>query len=170
MRNKIKILIFVTFLATLFFIIYNINNKLNYKNEVIERIKIMPNFSFLDIKGVTYTQNDLLVKPTIFIYFNSDCDYCHVEASKIEKRIKDFKNIQLIFISFEKKETIITFAEKYKLNNQKNIIFLEDRKFQFSKIFDVNSIPYIVIYDKNKKLLKKIKGLVKIDKIINAVK
>ena len=28
------------------------------------------------------------------MYFNSDCDYCKSEATKIEERLEDFKNTQ----------------------------------------------------------------------------
>ncbi|WP_435264297.1 peroxiredoxin family protein [Tenacibaculum sp. nBUS_03] len=117
-----------------------------------------------------FTKDSLASKSTVFVYFNSDCDYCQSEATKIQQRIADFKHMQLIFVSFERKEGIKKFAKEYKLDNQENVIFLEDVKGEFSKLFDVNSIPYIVVYDVNQGLLKKFKGATKVDAILELIK
>ncbi len=170
MKKKVKVIIAILLIGVLGFLGYGITNKLNYKKEVAERIKTIPDFSFVTTKEETFTQNDLKELPTVFIYFNSDCDYCQSEATKIEKRLSDFKNIELIFVSFEPLEDIIKFAKIYKLYNQENITFLEDKKGEFSKIFDVNSIPYIIVYNKKKEFKGKFKGATKIDKILKVIK
>lgn len=170
MKRKIKLLLGVFLLSTLGFLGYKIVSKLNHKKEVAIRIKTIPNFSFQTMKGEIFTQDNLAKKPTVFVYFNSECEYCQSEAIKIQERLSDFKEIQLIFISFEEKETIKQFAKEYQLINQENVLFLEDRKGEFSELFDVNSIPYMVIYDANKKLLKKFKGTTKVDKILDVLK
>lgn len=170
MKKKIRIVIAVILSFVIGFLAYKITNKLKDKKEVAERIKNIPNFSFYNLKGETFTQNNLLNKPVIFIYFNSDCDFCKSEATKIQERLTDFKDAQLIFISFEEKETIQEFALAYKLDNEENVLFLEDKKAVFSELFDVKSIPYIVVYNKNKELLKKFKGVTKIDEILSVLK
>jgi peroxiredoxin len=170
MKRKIKIISISIIAFCVGFLGYKIKNKLNQKKEVSERIQVIPNFSFLSTKGIEFTVKNLDSKPTIFIYFNSDCDYCKSEATKIQERLSEFKDTQLIFVSFEKRVSIEKFAKQYKLNNQGNVIFLEDKKGEFSKLFNVNSIPYIVIYDKNKKFIQKFKGITKIDKILKTIK
>jgi thioredoxin-related protein len=100
------------------------------------------------------------------VYFNSDCDYCQSEATKIEERLGHFKEVQLVFVSFEEQKNIIDFAKEYKLYKKENVVFLEDKEMVFSQIFDVNSIPYIVVYDKDKNFLQKFKGATKIDNIL----
>lgn len=166
MKKKAKKVIAIIIISLVVFLGYKITKKLNYKNEVAERIQSVPNFSFHTLKGEIFTQKKLPNKPIVFVYFNSDCDYCKSEATKIHERIEDFKNIQLIFISFEKAIAISQFAKKYKLYNKENVLFLEDRKAIFSQIFDAKSIPYILVYDANRKLLKKFKGATKIDSIL----
>lgn len=170
MKKKLKIFIAILLISIVGYLGYKITTKLNYKTAVAARIKNIPNFSFLDLQGRVFTQDSLKNKPTIFVYFNSDCDYCQSEATKIQERLSDFKNAELVFVSFEKNDSITQFAKKYKLGNQENVIFLEDTKAEFSKVFDVNSIPYIVAYDANKKLLQKFKGATKIDKILTVLK
>lgn len=169
-KKQAKVILGILFLSLLGFLGYKITSKLNHKKEVVERIKKTPSFSFLNTNSKIFTDKDLPYKQTIFVYFNSSCDFCKSEAAKIEERLEDFKGIQLVFVSFEKQELIISFAKKYKLYNQENVIFLEDTKMQFSQIFDVNSIPYIVVYDANKNFLQKFKGATKIDAILKALK
>jgi len=166
MKKKLKIALAIVLFALAGFLSYTIAIKLMHKSEVAKRVKTLPDFSFKTINGNTFTHKDLKTIPTIFVYFNSDCDYCKSEATKIRNRLSDFKGTQLIFISYESKENIINFAKTYKLLGQDNVIFLEDNKGVFSQIFDVNSIPYIVIYNSNKEFKRKFKGATKIDKIL----
>lgn len=170
MKRKIKIISISIIAFCIGFLSYKIKSKFNHKKEVAERIQKIPDFSFYQLNGEVFTERNLPNKPIIFVYFNSNCEYCQSEATKIQQRIADFKQTQLIFISFEEADSIKQFAAKYKLDDQENIIFLEDRKGQFSYIFDVNSIPYIVVYDTNQKFLQKFKGATKIDNILEVLK
>jgi peroxiredoxin len=170
MKKKIKVFIAIALLCMVGYLGYNITNKLNHKKEVAERIQRIPNFSFHTLDGEVYIQDNLPTKPVVFVYFNSDCEYCQSEATKIQERLADLKGIQLVFVSFEEASSIKQFAKDYKLYNQENIIFLEDKKGQFSHIFDVSSIPYIVVYDANQKFLQKFKSATKIDNILEVLK
>lgn len=168
-KKKVRLVLGILLLNIVALLSYKIITKLNYKNEVTERTKVIPSFSFFDLKGKKFTNKNLKNKSIVFIYFNSDCDYCHSKASKIKEKLQKFNNVQLVFISFEEKKRILKFARQYKLDNRENIVFLEDRMGEFSKLFDVNSIPYIVIYDSNGKLLKKFKGITKINDILKVL-
>lgn len=163
MKKKIKLLIGIVLLVIICFLGYKITSKLNHKKEVAERIKVIPNFSFYTIDGNEFSNKNLQKKPSVFVYFNSECIYCKSETKKIKERLEDFKEVQLFFISFEKNEIIQQFAKDYELFHEENVLFLEDKKGEFSKLFDVNSIPFMVIYDEHKKLLKKFKGATNID-------
>ncbi|WP_291122580.1 peroxiredoxin family protein, partial [Flavobacterium sp. UBA6046] len=95
------------------------------------------------------------------------CEHCQSEAEQIRDNIKKFASVQLVFISFEEPKKIEGFATKYKLIGYDKITFLCDKQVSFATTFDVNSLPTVVIYDKNKKLVEKIKGEVKIEKILS---
>ena len=170
MKKIFKITIAIVLISIIGFLGYKITSKLNYKKEVAKLTQSIPPFSFETLSGSIFTENNLAKEPAIFVYFNSDCDYCQAEATKIQKHLRDFKNTQILFVSFENKEGIQKFAKDYKLDKEANIIFLEDSKSEFSKTFDVNSIPYIVVYDENKQLLKKFKGVTKVSNILDVLK
>lgn len=170
MKNIKKVIVLVLFLSVISFLGYKISSKIGHKKEIVERTKTIPSFSFLDTYNNLYSNKNLPNIPIVFVYFNSNCDYCQSEATKIEEHLEDFKEVQFVFVSFEKQDSIIAFAKEYKLYNKENIVFLEDKKGAFSQIFDINSIPYIVLYDANKNFMQKFKGATKIDDILAVLK
>ena len=91
------------------------------------------------------------------------------ETTKIQERLAEFENTELIFVSFESREKIVDFAKHHQLLGVENIMFLEDEKLDFSTLFGVQTIPAIFIYDDNKLLLKKFKGVTKIDAILKSI-
>lgn len=162
MKKKLKIILTITFICILSIFVYKIVTKINHKKEVAENIKTIPDFSYKNIKGGFFTnQNIKKHTPTLFIYFNSECEFCNEEAEMIKKDIAKFRNFQLIFVSFEKPEIIKTFSIKHGINSYDNIHFLHDSKVTFATTFDVKSLPCLVLYDKNQKLTEKIKGQIK---------
>jgi peroxiredoxin len=171
MKKILKIIIPILILGSLTFMGYMVVTKIKYKNKISENIKTIPTFSYKTINGEVFCNKDLKNDtPKVFLYFNSECEHCQSEAEQIRDNVEKFANVQLVFISFEKPDKIVAFATKYKLNHYDNITFLCDSKVSFSITFDVKSLPTIVIYDKNKKLLEKIKGQVKVETILKKIK
>ena len=167
MKNKLKILIPLLFLALLGYFAYQICSKLQHKNEVAAHIKTIPPFNYLSVKGGVFTNKNLKTSiPTLFIYFNTECEYCNEEANMIQANIEKFNDFQLVFISFEKPNIIKSFAATHQLLNYDNIYFLSDTKATFATTFDVTSLPCLVLYDKNQNLIEKIKGQTKAEVIL----
>jgi peroxiredoxin len=159
MKILLKRFVLILLLLIIGLLSYSVLKKNNAKAVIANRIKTIPQFSFTTLNGDAFTQANLKKEtPTIFIYFNSECDYCIHEAKSISKQLKLFKNTQLLFVSTEPTAQIKTFAKQYDLLNQPNITFLHDTDYTFSNRFNATSIPYLLIYSKNKTLLKKHKG------------
>ena len=167
MKKTLKIVIPILVLSLLAFIGYKVVSKINHKKQVAENIKQMPNFSYLTLENKVFTQENLVQnKPTLFIYFNSECDFCNHEAEMVQQNVTQLQDIQVVFISYEPIEKIKQFASKFKLLNHDNIYFLCDSKITFATTFDVKSMPCIVLYDKNNNLIEKIKGQTKAETLI----
>lgn len=169
MKRKVKLILGILLISTVGFLGYKIIAKIQQKKVITDRIEQLPNFSFKDVQGNIYTQENVNNTPLVFVYFHSECVYCQSEATKIKENIEAFNNVQLVFVSYEDTEVIEEFAKIYGLYNQKSVIFLEDTKMQFSTIFNVQTIPYTIVYNAEKKFVKQFKGAVKIDKIIEAL-
>ena len=167
MKNQLKIIIPILFIGVFAYFGYQIYSKIQHKKEVAEHIKTIPTFEYQNIKGGNFTNENLKKDtPTLFIYFNSECDFCNHEAEMVQQNIEQIKAIQVVFISFEPIEKIKQFAIKYNLLNHANITFLSDSKITFATAFDVNSMPCLVLYDKENNVIEKIKGQVKIETVL----
>ena len=168
MKKILKIVIPILIISLLAFMGYKVVSKINHKKQVAENIKKMPAFSYLNLENKIFTNENLEEgKPTLFIYFNSECDFCNHEAEMVQQNIEELKAIQVVFISYEPIEKIKQFATKFKLLNHANIYFLSDSKITFATTFDVKSMPCLVLYDKENNLIEKIKGQVKIETVLN---
>ena len=168
MKKTLKILIPILVISLLAFMGYKVVSKINHKKQVAENIKKMPAFSYLTLENKIFTNENLDEgKPTLFIYFSSECDFCNHEAEMVQQNIDQLKDIQVVFISYEPIEKIKPFATKFKLLHYANIYFLSDSKITFASTFDVKSMPCLVLYDKENNLIEKIKGQVKIETVLN---
>ena len=167
MNRHLKIIIPVVFIGILCYFGYQIYTKIHHKKQVAESIKTMPPFEYQDINDNLFTNANLKEHtPTLFIYFNTECAFCNEEAQMIKDNISKFTNFQLVFISFEQSSKIKEFAINHQLLNYDNITFLFDSKATFASTFDIKSLPCLVIYDKNKRLIEKIKGQTKVETLI----
>jgi len=167
MKNVLKITLIASILSLVSFLGYKVTSGIQKKKEAADRLQMIPSFSFQTIDGKPFSKDNLKPNtPTVFIYFHSECDFCQHEAQSISENLEQFKNIQLVFISAEPIESIEAFSREYNLNNQTNTTFLHDSTDRFSSQFDATSIPYLLIYDKNQKLIKKHKGQYKAESIL----
>jgi peroxiredoxin len=170
MRKAILLTIVLFCFVLLSFLTYKIFNNIHHKNQVAQNIKTMPFFRYKTIKGTDFINTNLKKDtPTVFIYFNTECEFCQSETEQIATAVNRFKEAQLVYVSFEPIEKIKAFALKYKLNSYANIHFVCDSKMTFAETFDVKSIPTLVIYDKNTILIQKTKGQIGINKIIKII-
>ncbi len=167
MKKYLKIILPIVVISLLAIMGYKVIDKINYKKQVAENIKQMPIFSYFDLEGNLFTKDNLQNnKPILFVYYNSECDFCNHEAEIIQQNLEKLKEIQIVFISFEKTDKIKEFAQKYSLLQHDNINFISDSKATFATTFDVKSLPCLVLYDKERNLIEKIKGQVKIETVL----
>lgn len=166
-KKHLKVILPVLFFGLFGFLIFQITLKIKYKKEVAENIKTIPTFNFQNIKEGHFTNKNLIKNtPTLFVYFDSECDFCNEEAEMIKQNIRKFSHIQLIFVSIENTTKIKEFAIHHKLINYDKINFLSDTQVSFAPTFDVKSLPCLVLYDKENHLIEKIKGQIKPEVLI----
>lgn len=168
MKKSLKIILPVLALALLAFLGYKVWAKIQYKNEVVENTESIPDFNYQNIGNKeSLNRRDLRKNlPVVFIYFNSECEYCQHEAREIQENIAAFNKTQLLFVSTEKPAKIKEFAKTYKLKDYDNIYFLYDDRDRFARTFDANTIPFLAVYNKDQRLVKKFKGQTKVSNIL----
>lgn len=159
MKKTVLSTVLIFTIGLLTYLGYRVIVMTKQKNDIALHLQTIPTFEFLTIKQQPFANQNL--EPnihTIFIYFNSECEFCQHEAQSISENLAQFDDVQFVFVSAEAITVIEKFSETYNLNNKQNIIFLHDNLDIFSSRFDATSIPYLLIYDKNQKLIKKHKG------------
>lgn len=143
---------------------------LQHKAQVEHSLATIPKFSFQTIEGIPFTKAELPENVSIvFVYFHTECDYCLYEAKDIAAHKDQFKGTIFLFVSTESVENITNFAKEQGLEGYDTILFLQDRSHIFAKTFDAPSIPYILIYGKDKELLARHRGQLKAEKIISVL-
>ena len=171
MKKYIRIIIPIIVILALVYTGYRMFELSQQKKNQAEKIVHIPSFELKSTLGENITNKNLKVAvPVIFFYFNSECEFCQNEIQDVVRNIKKFEGIQLLFVSFEPVQKIIMFQTTYKLDIYDNVVFLSDYKNTFSETFGVKTLPSSLVYDKNRKLLSRNNGAVKVDYLLKALK
>jgi len=126
-----------------------------------------PVFNLSDLQGNLFTQDSLKRNvPTLFLYFDPECETCHSEFKQIKLNQNDFHTGQIIFFSTQPADTIIHFLNNIAFEPSPNMIFLVDDKADLLKTLEIKGPPTSLIYNKNSELIKRFDGPVKIETLI----
>src|SRR5665213_4579550 len=63
-------------------------------------------------------------KPVIIIYFAPDCEHCRNLIKAVLSKSQNFRNAQVILVSFEPLTMIISFEKEFDLKKYPNILCL----------------------------------------------
>mgnify|MGYP002639971075 CR=1 FL=1 len=137
---------------------------------IVKATEEIPYFTFYTLDQQRFVKDSFDTERIKFImYFNSECDHCQKQARWLRKGLQEnltsFKDLEMIFISFEEMSMIKEYRDKYQFT-QSNITFLQDSRLTFADKFGVGSFPSILIYTKEGKLIKKFEGETKIEEVL----
>ena len=110
----------------------------------------------LDGKKDKVKLSDVKESPLIGVYFSAHwCPPCRrftpVLSSFYNAANKNTKNIEIIFVSFDRNEE--GFKEYYDSMPWLSFPFNSDQKMQFAKDFEIFGIPALLVFDKDGKLI-----------------
>ena len=168
MRKRVKYLVVVVIVFVAGYLVVQIANKYNEKNEVEIRIQTLPDAAFTSVFGDSINLQDFDSNQSlILIYFHPECEHCQYEAKEIGLRADEFNNCQLVMITPDDSlARIEKFCEEYQLWKIDNIEVLLDRESKFERTFGKAVLPSVYIYDKGQKLKKQYLGETKPEAII----
>ncbi len=137
-----------------------------------KRFPSFPPVKLLLPDSVSYfTKNDLKKKsPVLLMLFNPQCEHCQHETEALIKNIDKFENIQVVMVTSMLFDSMMTFREKYKLAQYKNIVVAQDASFFLFSFYLNHSLPLLAFYDKKKELIKIFEGSMKIEEVIEVFK
>lgn len=114
-------------------------------------------FRILNVADSTYFTpvNLKKNKSTVLIYFAPDCDHCEQYTKAILSKINNFKNSQLVFITFARYEPTKAYVKKFKLDKYPNItVGTEGYTYTVQRFYRINTTPFTAIYNKSGQLVK----------------
>lgn len=119
------------------------------------RAQAMPYFKIQLTNNTQISSNQLSArKPVIIIVFSPDCGHCQILINDLFAKIERFKNTQIIMATFVPKNEIIAFEKRYHTSGYPNIIVGSDvPSLFFQRFYKLNSTPFTVLYDKNRKMV-----------------
>jgi thiol-disulfide isomerase/thioredoxin len=163
MKKALRIIFPFLILGILTVLFFGIRNILKAKKQVEQATATLPAEKYYVLDSTTIHTTKNLKNNAVFIFFfNSDCEYCQSEAKLLNENREAFKNATVYLFSSEPLENIRAFKEKYLPGNTDFIIGQVDLRAS-SEVFGVKSFPYTLIYDKNNRLVKTYKGIVKLE-------
>lgn len=109
------------------------------------------------INGDTISTDQLKDKPTVLIFFNTQCELCLAEILLLKRYLGQIlKFYQVFFISFEPKASLSTFFLDEGVNiNLDNIYVISDDKMSLLDFYDIEGYPSFLVFDKGGALLYK---------------
>ena len=142
MRKKIIVSLLTFFIC---FTVFSQSNKTG-----IAPFKI----TLADGKSYTYSQlkkNTL----TVLIYFSPTCEHCKEFTSELLRHEDQLSNKQIVMVTYMPIADVKTFDSMYHLASKPLFkVGTEGYTFIVQKYYNVQRFPFIILYDKQMKLVK----------------
>lgn len=114
-----------------------------------------------------FTKADLPKKtPTMFVFFNPECDHCKHETEALVQNIDKFNKAFVVMATTFPFDSMLAFREKYKLAQYKNIVVAHDFQYFAPTFFMLHSLPFHAFYNRKKELISVFEGSMTIEKIL----
>lgn len=135
-----------------------------------KKFPTVPPFTLLQADSTTFTKNDLKKQPVIIMYFSPTCDHCQHQWADMMKRKEDLKQFQIVMATYQPFEEMVEFYQKEHIADYPNIHVGRDEKYFLPPYYQIRSLPYLALYDKQGNLITTFEGNVKIDRLLDAFK
>lgn len=164
MSHKNLFRLFLFFICSLGVMVgFNITREMNNrKRQSIQQREIhSDNFDFL-------RSTPALNKNTILTLFHPSCDFCQADAEQFLKARKRLTNLNVLWVSYDEKDSIQKFSKTYGLDSLSNMYFAHmDIDVMLERYGNVK-FPTFLAYNKQGQLVEKFIGLTKPEKILAA--
>lgn len=139
----------------IYLLIFSINRTFALNNEIG-----FPNLHLLKMDSSTYLSNKDLKENwnTVFINFSPVCEHCQHTIKSILENISKFKETQFILTSFENFESIQKFYFDNGLGSFTTLYIGQEVDYNLTKQLKYSSFPCLILFNKEKKFIKKIDG------------
>jgi thiol-disulfide isomerase/thioredoxin len=120
-----------------------------------QKDSLIPAFSILQTDSTWFNREALPGnEPVVIIYFSPECGHCQLTAHEFEAKMKKMKNVFFVWVSYHPMGDIKSFAQQYKLLDEKNVRIGRDPKYYVPSFYRVKYTPFMAVYGKNGRLIQ----------------
>ncbi len=125
-------------------------------------------FKITLVNGKTYSYSQLKKNtPTVLIYFSPTCEHCKDFTKELVKHGKELEKTQIVMVGYEPIAEVKKFDELFHVSSKPNFkIGTEGYTFIVQKFYNVQRFPYVVMYNKDMKLVKTIPFVTKPEEVV----
>jgi thiol-disulfide isomerase/thioredoxin len=161
-KRLLKVIALTIAITCVLFLSIGIVKKSRAKKMISGRASSLPKVTLFAMDSGFYAFPPLAIG---VIFFNSSCEHCQYELRDLSSKMQLFSNKQLVLLSSENISVIKKTAEEMGLNQFTNIHFAKINAKDVFESFGSISVPDILIYGDDHKLIKEFKGETKIEAI-----
>jgi thiol-disulfide isomerase/thioredoxin len=134
-----------------------------------QRFPTLPPFNILlqDSATVFNTYNVKKGRPTVLFFFSPDCEHCQITTDSLMKHMDEMKRADFYMFTFMPLTALRPFAAAHHMNDYKNIIVGKDYEFFFPMYYKAQTVPWLVVYNRKKQLVKAWNGTVKMPELVS---
>ncbi len=126
----------------------------------------MPSVSMLLADSSTYSTNQIKAgNYTVIMYFRTDCIHCQKETADILKAGASLNGVNIFLLTPKPFADLKRYASFYKLSDYPNIRAATDRQLEFMKFYKPANVPFLVVFNRDKKLYRIYEGPVPVDSL-----
>ena len=108
---------------------------------------------------ITFTKNGLpKKKPVMLIIFSPMCEQCKQETEELITNIDLFSKSTIVMATMMPYDSMMSFREKYKLDQFENIIVGQDMQYFLPSFYMITNLPFLAFYDKKGNLISFFEG------------
>lgn len=134
-------------------------------------LKEFPAFKLTGTNGEVFTTTEVVKKnkPTVIIYLSPTCKHCQKQMEDITGNMKTFKDVQFLVVTAYPPEDTQAFLADYAVERFPNIRFGYDPEFKMGRFFELDGVPGVFIYNKERILHRFFDTNVKPQKLYSAI-
>jgi len=166
MKKRIGKVLLVLVGGFLIFLIVGIMTKKVKAEQAAERIRTLPVLVMKDIRGNSFSTDQITSGPLLITFFHPECNHCKYEISSLVNAELIDSHLIILLVSYAKVDDIQSFIQEVGNIEALNMHILHDPDFRMSDLYRVDVIPSNFIYNKELELIKVFKGATKPEAIL----
>ena len=130
---------------------------------------ILPDLNMLLSDSMTTFRTSSLQdgRPIVVMFFSPSCSHCQEETKMLMAHNDKLQKIHFVFLTLSPIGELADFYKRFHFQSYPNFVVGKDNDFTFYHYYKPKNVPYMAIYDSEKKLTSIVIGNESIEDLIN---